>query len=413
MTYSENASQVSVLWRSTVRRLTSIGRDQLVVAIALLVVVILRLLPASYLAGLDSVLGRPGDSILLLLAIMLVVVSVRINWVKSEQVMARIVPSGIVSDPVVAILDMHLRLDHEIDLKLNEVIEDTETSALGIIQNVRKLFDTASNLVSYLDKSNIKGGALEQEIVASVAFIVEIGSFIEQLPSQIARDLKNVQSIVTEIKGLGGLVQAVHDISLQSHLLAINAAIEASRAGTSGAAFRVVADEMRILASNSNGVAKKINDGLSRAQHVLEHGMAASIASSSQELDQVTHAVESIKSLQHNFEDISQYYKTRFLVVTKHNQDLANDIGDALGAIQYQDVVRQCVDRIRFVIGRRNAFLKNTVDKTDDGMGADDLLQLPVLLELIRLDYLEEEDKHKHSGRHAIGVNTELKIELF
>lgn len=413
MTYSENASRISVLWRSTVSRLTSVGRDQLVVAIALLVVVILRLLPASYLAGLDSVLGRPGDSILLLLAIMLVVVSVRINWVKSEQVMARIVPSGIVSDPVVAILDMHLRLDHEIDLKLNEVIEDTETSALGIIQNVRKLFDTASNLVSYLDKSNIKGGALEQEIVASVAFIVEIGSFIEQLPSQITRDLKNVQSIVTEIKGLGGLVQAVHDISLQSHLLAINAAIEASRAGTSGAAFRVVADEMRILASNSNGVAKKINDGLSRAQHVLEHGMAASIASSSQELDQVTHAVESIKSLQHNFEDISQYYKTRFLVVTKHNQDLANDIGDALGAIQYQDVVRQCVDRIRFVIGRRNAFLKNTVEKTDDSLGADNLLQLPVLLELIRLDYLEEEDKHKHSGRHAIGVNAELKIELF
>ena len=413
MNFSAKATWASWLSHPQLSRLAALGREQRVIAAALLIMLVWRLLPVALVGVLDRALGRPGDGILLLLAVLGVAV-----WIKTARAgypsqPPRARAEKLVTEPVAELLDMHLRLDEEIDRKLVEVIAGTETSALEIMGNVRQLFDTASNLVAYLNRSSIKGGALEQEIFSSVTSISEIGAFVEQMPEKIERDMQNVHSIVSEIKGLSGLVEAVKDISMQSHLLAINASIEASRAGVSGAAFRAVADEMRVLANNSGLVAKQINDGLSRVRHVIDNGIAAGIMSSSQELDQITHAVDSIQKIKDNFEDISQYYKTSFMVVTKHNVDLAKNIGDVLGTIQYQDVVRQCVDRIRCAIDRRNQFLKSSVDRLDTNNQPSELLQLPALLELIRIEYLAEEEKHNSAASHALGPGTELKIELF
>lgn len=317
----------------------------------------------------------------------------------------------LVSEPAIALLETHLQLDHEIDKKLQEVIVDTENSALNIIAQVRQLYDTADTLVQYLNSSSPQANNLGRDIVESVTYLVEIGSFIEELPAKMNRDLNSVQSVVKEIKELSGLVGSVQAISMQSHLLAINAAIEGSRAGPGGAAFRVVADEMRLLAANSSKVAVQINAGLMRALHVVEAGMSTSIAESTQGLEDVSHAVVSIQKLQDNFEDMSQYFKTRFAVVTKHNEDLAKDIAEVLGHIQYQDVVSQCVERMRLAIGQRNAFLQMVVGQQN--LTPADMAQLPELLTQILNAYLSEEEKHKHSARHEESTGTELKFELF
>lgn len=409
-----NLSAKARLWRSqpALLMLAGLAREQRYLAGVLLSAGVLRCLPASLLTGLDQLLGRPGDT-LLLLVLLSIPVWFLLMRSTSQAGQNQVLQQALVADPITQLLDRHLHLDKEIDHKLTEVIDDTESSALEIMSNVRKLFDTASELVAYLNRTSIKGSSLEQEIGNSVASILDIGTFVARMPEKIERDLSNVNNIVAEINGLGGLVQAVREISMQSHLLAINASIEAARAGKTGAAFRAVADEMRALATNSGNVAKQINEGLTRTQYVLNHGIAADIQSSVEELRHVTRAVDSIQKIKDNFEDISQYYKTSFMVVNKHNVDLASRIGDVLGSIQYQDVVRQCVDRIRFAIGRRNMLLKSAVDSIETESSAQELLDLPALLEMIRIEYLAEENKHKHSARHALEGCTELKIELF
>lgn len=319
-----------------------------------------------------------------------------------------------------ALLASHLLLERAMDGKLQEVVVDTERSALDIIQQVRHLYDAAHTVVVYLESSSPQADALGGDIVASVRYLVEIGAFIEQLPAKMARDMEGVASVVQEIKGLNDLVGSVQAISMQSHLLAINAAIEGSRAGPSGAAFRIIAQEMRKLASDSGGVAQKINAGLSRARHVVESGMSASIAESEQQIYSVSHAVGSIQKLQDNFEDMSQYFKTRFAVITKQNEDLAHEISEVLGHIQYQDVVSQCIERMRQALARRNDFLEALVhQRQQPGFELGSFVQgLDAILEA----YTTEEEKHKHSARHleagsdnADGGNGggELKFELF
>ncbi len=386
----------------------------------LLALVLLRLLPAAWLQGADRLIGRPGDALLalgllLLLSLLWLAGTGRLGrWrmpVSTSALAPATVQASATSAPLAALLGHHLQLDELIDNKLCEIIGDTEHSALEIIAQVRKLYDTAARLVSYLDSSSVKAGNLGQEIIASVGHLVEIGAFIARLPAKMERDLDSVQGVAREIKELGGLVEAVQAIAMQSHMLAINASIEASRAGASGLAFRVLAQEMRHLASNSSDVATNIKEGLSRARLAVEGGMAASIAESSRQLDDVSHAVKTIQKIQDNFEDMSQYYKTRFAVVTQHNQELAKNIAEMLGQIQYQDVVRQCIERIRVAIKQRNAFLEQACGMAQGGDA--DLFQLSAMLGSILNDYENEESMHKHSARHEPDDGNELKIELF
>jgi methyl-accepting chemotaxis protein len=173
----------------------------------------------------------------------------------------------------------------------------------------------------------------------------------------------------------------------------------------------VLAVEMRQLAKSSGLTANRIGKGLARAREVVEEQMATSIAESATQLLDVSRAGEVIDRLRDSFEDMSQYYKTRFAIVTKHNEELLNDIAETLGQIQYQDVVRQCIERIRIVVAKRNESLRATLAAVEEeGSGAE---RLPQQLELILGDYLAEESHHKHSTRQATSAGGDLKIELF
>ncbi|MES2259972.1 MAG: methyl-accepting chemotaxis protein [Pseudomonadota bacterium] len=368
-----------------------------------------RLLPAGIWQGSDGWLGRSGDSVLLLALLMLLgshlALFHALRYEPGPQAEAE--PDV----PADAILGKHLRLDQELDRKLDEVVGDTESSALAIMGQVRHLYDSARAVANYLDSSSLQTGQLGQEIVASVAYLQEIGSFIAHLPASIERDVQQTRLVIDEIAALGELAQLVQGVSMQSHLLALNAAIEASRAGSAGVTFRVVAEEMRVLASNSGAAAARIHEGLARARRTVESGMKEGLADSSQRLGQVTHAADAIRKLQENFEDISQYYKTRFAVVAKHNADLVDDISEVLGQIQYQDVVRQCIERIQRAMRERNTAFERALAADAPVAG---LRQLPAGLTVILDDYLNEETRHVHSERSACEDGAGgAKIELF
>jgi methyl-accepting chemotaxis protein len=310
-----------------------------------------------------------------------------------------------------AALGAYLRLDEAIDKSLIAVIADTESSAREIITNVRTLHDSASTLVTYLDGTSLEAGNLGAEITQSVVSLADIGAFMERLPAKTAQDLANVQAIVKEILALSAMTADVQAISLQSHLLALNVAIEAGRAGSAGATFKVLADEMRKLAGNSRSMALKMSEGLSRARQIVEGGLKTTITESSQQLAEVSKTTASIKQLRGSFDDMSQYYKTRFAIVTKHNEDLVKEIAEVLGQIQYQDVVRQCIERTRIATARRNAALSESLDAPEGA--AVGLAELPQQLELILNDYLSEEQNHSHSTRQTQADDGPLKIELF
>ncbi len=306
-------------------------------------------------------------------------------------------------------LTSHEQLDHAIDSSLALVIDDTETSAIAIMQELQGLHDAAATLVQMLVDSRQETERLETEIANGLSTLASMREQITNLPGKISSNLGQVRAVSEQIQELNGLAELVQAISTQSHLLAINAAIEAHRAGEQGRTFRVVANEVKRLAADSGRAATEIGARLSSAWRAVESGMQSGVDESLVQLQQIAQVAESISALEQKYLAFSAYYRAQFAAVTEHNESLASDIVDALGRAQYQDVVRQAIERVRSTVRRRNEILSIGLDAPEDEARAASSLAL------LRDEFEREELRHSNADRSRDGVTEtgELTIELF
>ena len=158
-----------------------------------------------------------------------------------------------------------------------------------------------------------------------------------------------------------------------------------------------------VLAGQLNGVVVDTEDA---AVSLIERG---------RKLSDDTHAL--LKHLEsstlkltdthQNTDEIRQDYKALFTLVAEHNASLAAEIAEMLGQIQFQDVVRQRVERIEEAVSKRNALFQAFVEKVDHL--DPNLHTLPEQMEGVLQEYLALESKHAAS----INDDSTVKIELF
>ncbi len=161
--------------------------------------------------------------------------------------------------------------------------------------------DQGSNARRIADHSRANSEEGAQVINRTVAGLLEVAQQIETASADVSR-LGGDASRISEV------VNVIKDIADQTNLLALNAAIEAARAGEQGRGFAVVADEVRKLAERTASATAEINQMSSQIGEVAGHavgGMEKVVNTTRQGVHDAEIAQNAIAGIQQNFGEVS------------------------------------------------------------------------------------------------------------
>ena len=253
----------------------------------------------------------------------------------------------------------HLSICMEIiNDSMEEEFDQIEQLATAMTEMTSTVQEVASNAES-ASSSTADASRVAQE---GSQFVDATITTINSLSGNIGASADAVNNVELKVEGIGSVVDTIRSISEQTNLLALNAAIEAARAGEAGRGFAVVADEVRNLAKRTQDATVEIQGMIEQLQTSAQDAvslMGKSVKEADVGVDQVTKAGSQLAEIVEKVHHISDM-SYQIASAAKEQTTVAADINENLD--QVKEVVQGSVTVLKEVTEMADTITKHTQD---------------------------------------------------
>ncbi len=189
--------------------------------------------------------------------------------------------------------------------KLSHTAKETERGVVNqqseiqqVVAAVREMAAVVDDVANNVTQTADNAEEADREAKNGNGVVTRTMSQIENLAADINAASEVIDKLRQETDSIGSVLDVIRGIAEQTNLLALNAAIEAARAGEQGRGFAVVADEVRTLASRTQSSTQEIQEMIERLQAGAREAVQMMEKGTSQAEESVKQAEEASTSLQ-------------------------------------------------------------------------------------------------------------------
>lgn len=213
---------------------------------------------------------------------------------------------------------------------------EQQVIALGLA----KEGDTVDGISRFDDFVAHTSGVM-QRVVDSVVTNSKLGMELVELTDRISKRASDVETILGEIGA----------IAKQTNLLALNAAIEAARAGEAGRGFAVVADEVRDLSTRTTQFSQQIAVVMKSMREGVKGTEEAIAKLASTDMNFALESKQQVERVLTSMEALNKSRSGAIRELGEHTHAMDAEVNRAVTALQFQDLVSQLIGRVQRRIG--------------------------------------------------------------
>lgn len=307
-----------------------------------------------------------------------------------------------------------------VDAHLHDVIDQTAEAAnaiLGQLVNVDALAETMAGDVAQL------AGTVERTETEMSRATESKDELMDRLVRYFLSRDERIRDLVDEMRGLSRHVVQIEQVSRATNILALNAMIEAVRAGDAGEGFAVVADEVRKLADRSataaHGIGSTITDLTAKLDAVLsddsQFGSADVPGGTTAGTGLLEGVVNAQREMTQMVADVLQDTVRAAQQVEHSSNALSAETTRAVGHVQFQDISRQMLEHVASAVAEVQRQTEDVIAYAAGDLSRETLLGRTAQIDDLRTKHVMGRQRSTHAETTGTGaeMGNEPMIELF